>query len=97
MRARQPRDTTAERARARGDSSLTIAELLTGWLANARGLHEWTTHGSCTDYARFLEASQRVGADAEALCERLRARTATIVADETGNAARPANRLTPPG
>jgi hypothetical protein len=76
---------------------LTMTELLTGWLANARALRAPDTLDDCADYARHLEASQRVTADAAALCDRLQQRVSTLVNVETHNVNRPLNRLTPPG
>jgi hypothetical protein len=76
---------------------LTLAELLTGWLANVRELRAPDTLDDCADYARHLEASQRIKADAAALCERLQRRVSTLVDVETHNANRLLNRLTPPG
>jgi hypothetical protein len=76
---------------------LTMTELLTGWLANARALRAPETLDDWADYARHLEASQRIAADAAALCERLQRRVTRLVDVETHNVNRPLNRLTPPG
>ncbi len=76
---------------------LTVAELLTGWLANARDLRAPDTLDDCADYARHLEASQRITTDAAALCERLRRQVSTLVDVESHDAGRVLNRLTPPG
>ena len=56
---------------------LTVAELLTGWLANARDLRAPDTLDDCADYARHLEASQRITTDAAARA-RLRARSLPV-------------------
>lgn len=76
---------------------LTVAELLTGWLASARDLRAPETLDDCADYSRHLEASQRIAADAAALCELLRRRVSTLVDVEAHDTRRPLNRLTPPG
>lgn len=76
---------------------LTVAELLTGWLANARQLRAPETLDDCADYSRHLEASQRITADAAALCERLQRRISALVDVESHNDRRVLNRLTPPG
>jgi hypothetical protein len=80
-----------------GIVQLTVAELLIGWLANARELRAPDTLDDSADYARHLEASQRVAADAAALCERLQRRVTMLVNTETHNVNRVLNRLTPPG
>jgi hypothetical protein len=76
---------------------LTVAELLTGWLANVREFRAPETLDDWADYWRHLEASQRVAVESEALCERLRRRVSTLVDVESHDARRPLNRLTPPG
>lgn len=76
---------------------LTVSELLTGWLANARQLRAPDTLDDCADYSRHLEASQRITADAAALCELLQRRISALVDVESHNDQRVLNRLTPPG
>lgn len=88
------------RQQAAGQSTpplLTVAELLTGWLANARRLRAPETLDDCADYSRHLEASQRITVDAAALCERLQRRISALVDVESHNDQRVLNRLTPPG
>jgi hypothetical protein len=80
-----------------GPPRLTVAELLTGWLANACNLREPETLDGCADYSRHLEASQRIASDAAALCERLQRRVSVLVDVESQDPERVLNRLTPPG
>ncbi len=62
----------------------TLDDLLTAWIASARGVHEPDTLDDCGDYARYLDEVNRAAHDADVLCRRLRERLSAWVAVQDG-------------